>query len=197
MVSLIRICKWCHALTVSLTYSTNHLVTILSCVATHQLLGCYVSMVNEILVVILVAQIDNQSRKLLTAMCNHHPYSAVERLYLPQGHGGLGLVNVENLYCRRLVALACHLCCSTDVFVQLCRELDESLPPRKSVISQAMEYYHFLTVPFDYTGCDSMCAVLCGQQLHSLTTFLLEKPLHGCSYSFVNMNDVDKQSSFM
>ena len=89
------------------------------------------------------------------------------------------------------------LCYSNDVFVQLCRELDESLPPRRSVIYQAMKYCRSLAVPFDYTSCDFMCAVICGKQLHSLTTSLLEKPLHGCFYSFLNMNDVDKQSTFV
>ena len=144
-----------------------------------------------------ISQIDVQTRKLLTATCNHHPRSAVERLYLPRRFGGLGLVNVENLYCRRLVALACHLCCSTDVLVQLCRELDESLPARRSVISQAMEYCRSLAVPFDYTSCDSMRDALCGQQLHSLTSSLLAKPLHGCFYSFLNTDAMDKQNSFM
>ena len=57
-----------------------------------------------------------------------------------------------------------------------------------------MEYSCFLAEPFDYTSCDSMHAVLCGKQLHFLTTYvlLLENPLHGRFYSFLNMNDVDK-----
>ena len=60
-----------------------------------------------------------------------------------------------------------------------------------------MEYCRSLAVPFDYASCDSMRAVIYGKQLHSLTTSLLEKPLHGCFYSFLNMNDVDRQSSFV
>ena len=78
---------------------------------------------------------------------------------MPRGFGGFGLVNVENLYYRRLVALACHLCCSTastDVLVQLCRELDESFPACQSVISQAVEYCRSLAVLFDYTSYDSV-----------------------------------------
>ena len=62
-----------------------------------------------------------------------------------------------------------------------------------------MDYYHLLSVRFDYTSCDSMRAVLCEKQLYSLTASLLEKPLHGCFYSFLNTNDVDvdKQNSFV
>jgi len=74
-----------------------------------------------------VAQIDVATRKLLSATCNHHPRSAVERHYLPRSASGLGLVNVENLYCRRLVALACHLCSSTNVLMKLCQDCDDRL----------------------------------------------------------------------
>ena len=37
-----------------------------------------------------------------TATNNHHPHSAVERVYLPCSAGGVGLVNIENLYYRKL-----------------------------------------------------------------------------------------------
>ena len=62
-------------------------------------------------------------------------------------------------YNRRLMAIAYYLCLSTDVFVQLCWELDEFLLPCQSIISQAVEYCYLLTVSFDYISCD-LC-VLC------------------------------------
>ena len=92
---------------------------------------------------------DVQTRKLLTATCNHHPRSAVERLYIPRSAGGIGLVNAENLYYRRLVALACHLSCSSDTLVSLCKELDNSLSAHRSLIAQAEEYYRSLGLPFE------------------------------------------------
>ena len=64
-----------------------------------------------------IAQFDVETRKLLTATCNHHSRSAVECLYLPQSAGGMGLINVENLFYRRIVSIACHLFTSTDRLV--------------------------------------------------------------------------------
>ena len=46
-------------------------------------------------------------------------------------------------------------------------------------------------------SCDSMRDVLCRKQLHSLSSSLLEKPLHGRFYSFVDTEDVNKQKSFV
>jgi len=144
-----------------------------------------------------ISHIDVQTRKLLTATNNHHPRSAVERLYLPRSAGGLGLVNVENLFYRRLVALACHLCQSADALVGLCQELDRTLPARRSVMALASGYCCSLGVPFECNSCDSMRGVLSKKQLQSLTSSLLEKPLHGHFYSFINTNTVDKQRSFV
>ena len=47
-----------------------------------------------------IEQFDVSTRKILTATCNHHPRGAVERLYLPRTLGGIGLINVENLFYR-------------------------------------------------------------------------------------------------
>ena len=46
----------------------------------------------------VVEQFDVTTRKTLTATCNHHPHSAVDHIYLPQFAGGIGLMNVENLF---------------------------------------------------------------------------------------------------
>ena len=51
-----------------------------------------------------IAQFDVKTGKLLTASNSHHPQSAVERLYLPRSAGGIGLINVENLFYRRMVS---------------------------------------------------------------------------------------------
>ena len=70
--------------------------------------------------------------KLLTASCNHNPRSAVEHLYLPQNAGSIGSINVENLFCRRIVTIACLLSASTDSLICKCFKLDELLPLRHS-----------------------------------------------------------------
>jgi len=56
-----------------------------------------------------IAQFDVETRKLMTATYNHHTCSAVECLYLPQNTGGMSLINVENLFYRKVVSIACHL----------------------------------------------------------------------------------------
>jgi len=52
-----------------------------------------------------IEQFDVGTRKILTATNNHHPCSAVEHVYLPRSAGGIGLINIENLYNRKLVSL--------------------------------------------------------------------------------------------
>jgi len=88
-----------------------------------------------------ITQFDVQTRMLLIATCNHHPFSTAEWLCLPHSCGGLSLISVENLCCRKLVALAC---CSTD-----------------AIISRAVEYFISVAVLFDYTCCGSIHNVFC------------------------------------
>ena len=96
-----------------------------------------------------ISQMDVITRKVLTTTGNHHPHSAIERLYLPRDVGGLGLIKVEDLYYRRLVSIACHLYSSADKLVNLCCELDNVLPSRCSIISRAKEYFSASSVLFD------------------------------------------------
>ena len=77
-----------------------------------------------------IEQFDVSTRKTLTATCNHHPRSAVERLYLPRSAGGIGLINVENLFYWWLVAMAHHIATSSDSLVRLCYGLDNLVPTR-------------------------------------------------------------------
>ena len=137
---------------------------------------------------------DIQTRKILTTTCNHHPRSAVEWLCLPQGIGGLGLVNVENLLHWRLVTLACQVCSSCDSLVVMCRKLDGSLSAHRSVIRISdWKILCSLELSFECNSCDSIRNTICKKQLHSLTLSILAKPLHGRFYSFVNTVDVETQ----
>lgn len=45
-------------------------------------------------------ELDRLTRRLLTKFRAHHPGAAVERLYLPRGSGGRGLINIQDL-CRK------------------------------------------------------------------------------------------------
>ena len=71
-----------------------------------------------------ITPFDVKTRKLLTAAYSHHPRSAVEHIHLPHSTGGVGLINVENLYYRRVVLIAYHLSTSTDSLVGMCLKLD-------------------------------------------------------------------------
>jgi len=58
-----------------------------------------------------IVQFDVESRKSMTATCNHHPCSTVECLYLPRSTGGMDLINVENLFSgnwSQLLAIFLH-----------------------------------------------------------------------------------------
>ena len=104
---------------------------------------------------IKITQFDVKTRKLLTAVYSHHPWSAVERIYLTQSAGGVGSINVENLFYRRVVSIACHLSTSTDSPVGICLKLDELLPARSALTSMAASHYASLSVPCDLWQC--MC----------------------------------------
>ena len=80
-----------------------------------------------------IQQFDVNTRKILTATNNHYPRSAVERVYLPRSAGGIGLMNIENLYYRKLVSLAHHLSVSSDPLVSLCCERDGGLLNKNSI----------------------------------------------------------------
>ena len=98
-------------------------------------------------------QVDISTRRIMSNHSSHHPMSAVERLYLPCSVGGQGLVNVLNLFHRRLAVLAHHLSTSTDSLVRLCSLLDKLLPPRVSIISRANSYCSTLDISLDWSSC--------------------------------------------
>ena len=70
----------------------------------------------------------------------------MECLYLLQSAGGIGLINVEKLFYRRLVAMASHIATSSDSLVWLCYELDRLLPARSSVFTRANDYCAALSI---------------------------------------------------
>ena len=146
-----------------------------------------------------IAQFDVETRKLMTATCNHHPRSAVERLYLPRNAGGMGLINVENLFFRKVVSIAYHLSTSTDRLVKMCFELDKLLPARSAIIFRAESYCASLSISLDFHHRNvlPLKSMICEKQKNLLLSTLLAKPLHGQFFSFVESNaEVDKCRSF-
>ena len=122
----------------------------------------------------------------------------MERIYLPRSAGGEGLINVENLYYRRAVSIACHLSTFADSLVGMCLKLDELLPAQSALTSMAASYCASLLVPCDLWQCNalSLKREICKKQKDLLMSALLAKPLHRQYFSFVYSDLVDKQSSF-
>jgi len=144
-----------------------------------------------------VQQFDVVTRKVLTECNSHHPRSSVERLYLPRTVAGRGLINIENLFYRKLVLLAHHLSSSADYLVQLCFKLDQVLPPRVGILSRARSYCLSVSIDTDFEICPPsiLQRAICEQQLHLLTDSLTAKPLHGKYYTLLDSGDVDGRSS--
>jgi len=144
-----------------------------------------------------IEQFDVSSRRIMSSCSSHHPRSAVERLYLPRMDGGRGLVNVQNLYYRKLATLAHHLSSSSDCLVQLCCQLDGLLPPRVSILSRANAYCSSLEVASNWLAWPP-CEIkksLRDKQLSLLTESLSVKPLHGKYFSLLQSDGIDKRRS--
>ena len=144
-----------------------------------------------------IQQFDVSTRRILSATNNHHPRSAIERIYLPRSAGGVGLVNIENLYNRKLVSLAHHLSVSSDPLVLLCCEIDSDLPRRSSVLFRAREYCASLSVTSDFQNIlfSSLKSLIRDCQFSRLMSSIIDKPLHGQYYALLNKNSIDKTRS--
>ena len=144
-----------------------------------------------------IQQFDVSTRRILSATNNHHPRSAIERIYLPRSAGGVRLVNIENLYNRKLVSLAHHLSVSSDPLVLLCCEIDSDLPRRSSVLFRAREYCASLSVTSDFQNIllSSLKSLIRDCQFSRLMSSIIDKPLHGQYYALLNKNSIDKTRS--
>ena len=144
-----------------------------------------------------IQQFDVSTRRILSANNNHHPRSAIERIYLPRSAGGVGLVNIENLYNRKLVSLAHHLSVSSDPLVLLCSKIDSDLPRRSSVLFRAREYCASLSVTSDFQNIlfSSLKSLIRDCQFSRLMSSIIDKPLHGQYYALLNKNSIDKTRS--
>ena len=76
--------------------------------------------------------------------------------------------------------------------------MDKLLPARSALTSMAASYCVSLSVTCDLRQCTmlSLRSEICKKQQSLLMSALLANPLHSQYFSFVNLNMVDKQSSF-
>jgi len=136
-------------------------------------------------------------KKILTKNNSHYLYSSVEHLYLPRSEADHGLITIENLFYRKLVLMAWHLSCSTDCLVQLCSDLDQSLPPRISIHSRAKSYCSSLSVSseFELYLVSNLKRTIHEKQVNSLVESLTVKLLHGKFFSSLRSPEIDKYGS--
>jgi len=145
-----------------------------------------------------ISRFDVLVRKAMVASNSLHPRSAVERLYLPHCLGGRGLSNVDDLYRRRVIMLACHLKTSDDDLVRMCYLLDTSLPPRKSVCSRANAFVSTMSLDIDLAQAtaDEVKNVVCDRQKALRWDVLKDKPLHGKFVNWCCSGPIDLSKSF-
>jgi len=105
--------------------------------------------------------------------------------------------SIENLFYCKLALTAHHLLSSSDSLVQLCSELDQSLPPRISIHSRAKNYCSSLSIDANIISFlpTTLKQTICGKQLSLLIDSLTAKHLHGKYLSFLASSDVDKANS--
>ena len=114
---------------------------------------------------------------------------------MPRSAAGHGLVNIEHLFYRKLVAICHHLSSSTDPLVELCCELDRLLPSRVSVISRGEAYCSELSLSIDMMSGRPTKQTIRARQLSALTSSLLSKPLHGKYITLLQSDSIDKLGS--
>ena len=121
-----------------------------------------------------VEHFDVMTRKIMTKCNRHHPHSSVRCLYLPRTVAGRGLINIEHLFYQKIALMAHHLSSSAHALVRLCYDLDQSLPPRVSILSRAKNYCSSLLMCVDVGSCPSsfLKQAICERQLGLLVDSL-------------------------
>ena len=141
---------------------------------------------------------DALVRRVMREACSLHPRSAIERVYLPHQQGGRGLLNIEDLYHRRVILLSQHLQTSADALVRMCYVVDCSLPASRSIITRANNFLKTMSLTIQLTSvtCDELRGTVCAHQRQCHLEHLNDKPLHGKFYSWCFAGSVDPLRSF-
>jgi hypothetical protein len=70
-------------------------------------------------------QVDRDTRKTMRVYRSLHPNSSVQRIYLPRNMGGRGLLSLERMHDRMVIAMASRVAVSTDPLLQSVRVHEE------------------------------------------------------------------------
>ena len=150
-------------------------------------------------------QIDTKTRKRMNMERSLHPKSSVPRIYLPRHLGGRGLLSLERLHDRVVLATACYVTRSTDPLIRFVRE-HENAGKGAFLFRAATRAAEELSLTLDFTRrCQQSVTELAPAQLktHIKTAeveFLLrlhkDKPMHGVFYKHLEEHGLSEQLTF-
>nr|CAI5870488.1 unnamed protein product [Callosobruchus analis] len=150
-------------------------------------------------------QIDTKTRKRMNMERSLHPKSSVPRIYLPRHLGGRGLLSLERLHNRVVLATACNVTRSNDPLIRFVRE-HENAGKGAFLLKAAKRAAEELSLTLDFTRrCQQSITELASAQLKTHikaaeVEFLLklhkDKPMHGIFYKHLEEHGLSEQLTF-
>nr|CAH7741340.1 unnamed protein product [Callosobruchus chinensis] len=150
-------------------------------------------------------QLDTKTRKRMNMERSLHPKSSVPRIYLPRHLGGRGLLSLEHLHNRVVLATACYVTRSTDPLICFVRE-HEKTGKGAFLFKAAIRAAEELSLTIDFTRrCQQSVTELAPAQLKTHikaaeVEFLLklhkDKPMHGIFYKHLEEHGLSQQLTF-
>nr|CAI5831238.1 unnamed protein product [Callosobruchus analis] len=150
-------------------------------------------------------QIDTKTRKRMNMERSLHPKSSVPRIYLPRHLGGRGLLSLERLHNRVVLATACNVTRSNDPLIRFVRE-HENAGKGAFLFKAAKRAAEELSLTLDFTRrCQQSITELAPAQLKTHikaaeVEFLLklhkDKPMHGIFYKHLEEHGLSEQLTF-
>nr|CAH7718854.1 unnamed protein product [Callosobruchus chinensis] len=150
-------------------------------------------------------QLDTKTRKRMNMERSLHPKSSFLRIYLPRHLVGGGLLSLERLYNRVVLATACYVTRSTDLLIGFVRE-HEKAGKGAFLFEAAIRAAEELSLAIDFTRrCQQSITELAPPQLKTHikaaeVEFLLklhkDKPMHGIFYKHLEEHGLSQQLTF-
>nr|CAI5831945.1 unnamed protein product [Callosobruchus analis] len=150
-------------------------------------------------------QIDTKTRKRMNMERSLHPKSSVPRIYLPRHLGGRGLLSLERLHNRVVLATAFNVTRSNDPLIRFVRE-HENAGKGAFLFKAAKRAAEDLSLTLDFTRrCQQSITELAPAQLKTHikaaeVEFLLklhkDKPMHGIFYKHLEEHGLSEQLTF-
>ena len=148
-------------------------------------------------------RMDRKTRKLLTCNRMLHPKSDVDRLYLPRGKGGRGLLQVEQSYRVATIGMCKYLECSNDWMIKMVlkHEQNKSL---HSIVKESIKYTRQLDISTEHAHIVDQPATKIAKSIKGkaklaergkLEQKWSQKSLHGQYYLRSHQADVDQQAT--